>query len=82
MGQKVAEKLKRRLADLRAAPAVKELVAGRPDELDGAQTGDFAVNLCKNARILFRANHNVVPRLHSGGGLDKSQPHQNNQHRV
>jgi hypothetical protein len=65
LGAKVAENLKRRLADLRAAPSIPEVVAGRPYELDGARSGDFAVNLCDGVRIVFCANHNIVPRLES-----------------
>ena len=66
LGERVAEKLKRRLADMRAVYSVIELVAGRPHELEGAHSGEFAVDLSGDSRILFCANHNVVPRLESG----------------
>jgi len=66
LGQNLAAKLKRRLADLLAASSVKELVAGQPHELDGAQSGDFAVNLYGQTRLLFCANHKVMPRIQSG----------------
>src|SRR5258708_22364381 len=45
LGPRVAEKLKRRLADLRAANCVKDLVAGRPSELRGDHAGQGALDL-------------------------------------
>lgn len=65
-GVRVAEKLKRRLADLRAATSVKDLVAGRPRELEGTKYRHIAIDLCEDYRILFCANHNVIPVLESG----------------
>jgi len=67
LGVRMAEKLTRRLADLRAATCVKDLVAGRPRELDGARHRHIAVELCNGARIVFCANHNAIPMLESGG---------------
>jgi plasmid maintenance system killer protein len=66
LGVRVAEKLKRRLADLRAAKCVKDLVAGRPRELDGDRCRHIAVDLCEGCRIVFCANHNTIPELGSG----------------
>jgi plasmid maintenance system killer protein len=62
-GVKVAEKLKRRLADLRAAKTVKDLVAGRPHELDDPHFGQIGVELCEGYRIVFCANHSSIPML-------------------
>jgi len=62
LGIKVAEKLKRRLADLRAASYVEDLVVGEPRELEGMMT----VNLCDDYRIIFCANHHSTPRLDTG----------------
>ena len=56
LGVRMAEKLKRRLADLRAATCVKDLVAGRPRELD-ARHRRIAVDLSEGSRIVFCANH-------------------------
>jgi proteic killer suppression protein len=67
LGAKIAEKLRRRLADLRAATCVKDLVAGRPRELKGARHRQIAVDLCEGFGIIFCANHNSVPTLESGG---------------
>lgn len=66
LGAAMAEKLKRRLADLRAATCITDLVAGRPRELDGPCPRPFAVDLRDGARIVFSANHNVNPLLKSG----------------
>lgn len=65
-GVKVAENLKRRLADLRAAKSAKDLVAGRPREHKGSEHRHISIDLCENYRILFCANHNVIPELESG----------------
>lgn len=62
LGSKVAEKLKRRLADLRAVSCVKELVAGRPREVEGI----VIVELCGDYRIILCANHNSNPLLKTG----------------
>ncbi len=67
LGIKMAELLKRRLADLRAATSVKDLVAGRPRELEGARRRHIAVDLCVGSRMVFCANHNTIPMLGSGG---------------
>ena len=66
LGVSVAEKLKRRLADLRAATTVEDLVAGRPRELDGAHDRHFAVDLSEDHSIVFCANHTEIPLLESG----------------
>lgn len=66
LGVTVAGKLKRRLADLRAASSVKDLVVGRPRELEGVYQSQMAVDLCDGYRIVFCANHNTVALLESG----------------
>lgn len=66
LGARVAETLKHRLADLRAATSVKDLVAGGPRELHGS--GDLmAVDLCDGYRIVFCANHPNDPMTGTGG---------------
>ena len=62
-GVKVAEKLRRRLTDIRAVACVKDLIAGRPREL---KDGRFAVEVFGGVRIVFCANHNSNPQLKSG----------------
>lgn len=66
LGGRVAQKLRRRLADLCAATSVKDLVAGRPRELEGVPHRNLAVDLCEGSRIVFCANHNTIPGLPSG----------------
>lgn len=62
LGSKVAEILKHRLADLRAATSVRDLVAGRPRVFsDGAHKRCMAIDLCDGYRIVFCANHNRNP---------------------
>lgn len=66
LGVQVAEMLKRRLADLRAATSVKDIVASQPHELDGALDGYLAIDLLESHSIVFCANHASNPLLHSG----------------
>ena len=66
LGAKAAEKLKRRLADLRAAPSVKDLVAGRPRELEGSRHPHIGIDLSEGYCLVFCANHNATPRVKSG----------------
>jgi proteic killer suppression protein len=61
LGSKVAEVLKRRLADLRAATSVTDLIAGQPRVLDGADKRKMAIDLCDGQRIVFCANHPKNP---------------------
>jgi proteic killer suppression protein len=63
----VAQKLKHRLADLRAADSVEDLVAGRPRETESANPGYFVIDLTDGSRLAFCANHRNVPLLTSGG---------------
>ena len=66
LGETVAEKLKRRLADLRAASSVEDLVAGRPRKVKGDRHPHIAVHLCDRTCIIFCANHTKVQVLESG----------------
>jgi hypothetical protein len=54
-GATVAEILRHRLADMRAATSPKDLVAGRPRI--GADRQHMVVDLCDGHRIVFKANH-------------------------
>lgn len=66
LGPNVAQRLKHRLADMQAAQIVKELVAGKPFELDGTRRGQISVDLGDRYRIIFCANHNANPTTESG----------------
>ncbi len=66
LGEEVAEKLRSRLADLRAADTVSALVAGRPRELGRNGRCTVAVDLYGGFQIIFCANHNEPPILPTG----------------
>lgn len=57
----VAEMLKHRLADMRAATSVADLVAGRPRPLKGSAPQRIVVDLCDGYCIVFAANHTKNP---------------------
>lgn len=67
LGTRVASALRRRLADLRAASCVADLLAGQPSEIEGSTLRQFGVHLSQGHRLVFCANHNVTPELKSGG---------------
>lgn len=60
LGASVAEVLKHRLADMRAARSPMDLVIGRPRICaDGLH---MVIDLCDNHRIVFKANHPNNPK--------------------
>ncbi len=59
LGDTVAEFLKHRLSDLRAAKSVKDLVAGRPRI--GDDQSHIVVDLGESHRLVFKANHTNNP---------------------
>ena len=63
----VARQLWARLADLHAASCVTDLVAGRPRPLNGDNGRQMAVQLGQRRRLVFCANHNLVPATKLGG---------------
>ncbi len=71
LGDAVAEMLKHRLADLRAATSVKDLMAGRPRTLRGTPLGVMVVDLRKGYRLVFAANHARNPM--KNGDVDWEQ---------
>ena len=68
LGTKVAETLKHRLGDLRAATSIHELLVGRPRLLD-ASNEQMVIDLCDGYEIVFSANHPKKP-LTDDGTLD------------
>lgn len=66
LGSEKAKKLMRRLADLRAATTVADLIVGHPRELDGPCPRLYAIDLCDGATIILSANHNSNPVFESG----------------
>lgn len=65
----MAEILKRRLADLRAATSIEDLLAGQPRELDGSDGQHMVIDLRDGYRIIFCANHPKNP-ITENGDLD------------
>lgn len=61
LGNAVAQTLKHRLADLRAAASVNDLVAGRPHVLDSSVLQVMVVDLCDGYSLLFKSNHTKCP---------------------
>jgi hypothetical protein len=65
LGANRASILRRRLADLRAARSVSDLVVGDPRQTTGSKD-NLEVEVGAGARLVLCANHSVIPRLESG----------------
>lgn len=63
LGDSVAEVLRHRLADMRAATSPKDLLTGRPRI--GADGQHMIIDLCHGHRIAFKANHPNYPENES-----------------
>jgi len=66
LGPAGAKKLRTRLNSLAAASNVRELWGGRPHTLRGNLEGQFALDLAGGHRLIFRPNHDPVPRMETG----------------
>jgi proteic killer suppression protein len=71
LGMESAKKLQRRLAELHAAGVVSELAIGRPHPLEYDRAGQFAVDLHKGTRLIFRPTRKPPP-LRADGSIDWS----------
>lgn len=72
LGDEGAKKLQTRLADLRAAPFVTDLVVGDPKEIDlQAHPNSYKVDLHPKHWLLFCANHPKPPV--TGASIDWSR---------
>ena len=67
LGRNGARRLRSRLAELKAATVVTELVAGNPHPLTGDRFGQFSLRLHGAHRLVFRPAHDPVPVLRDGG---------------
>jgi hypothetical protein len=65
-GIAVAATLRSRLADLRDAECVNDLVAGPPKMLDDNPPGRVALPLGDSVFLVFCANHSSLPKKESG----------------
>lgn len=72
LGMESAKKLQRRLAELHAAGVVSELAIGRPHPLEYDRAGQFAVDLHKGTRLIFKPTLQPPP-LKADGSIDWSQ---------
>ena len=63
-GKRVTEILKHRLADLEAAPAATDVIAGRPHLQN--PTGNYSVRLVDELCLEFTANHLKNPHDKNG----------------
>jgi proteic killer suppression protein len=65
-----ARRLKLRLELLAVAACLNDVPPAPPTrrhELTGEWAGHFAVDVTANWRLIFRPNHNPIPRVASGG---------------
>jgi proteic killer suppression protein len=67
LGPNGAKKLSARLADLKAARNVSELIAGRPHPLERERYGRYALDLAGGQRLVFRPDHDPIPSRPGGG---------------
>ena len=68
-GAEIAEVLKHRLADLRAATCISDFIVGNPRLSDVGYTDCLVIDLCLGHQIVFKANHPENP-LTDNGRLD------------
>lgn len=69
LGRPCARKLFSRLADLKAAENVTELIAGHPHPLKGDRTGQFSVRLEGGKRLVFAPANDPLP-VDAKGSID------------
>jgi toxin HigB-1 len=69
-GKKVAGELRARIADLRAADSVRDIVAGSPQFFD--EDPRMTISVFETLQIVLRPNHVKMPR-HAEGGIDWSR---------
>lgn len=62
LGAPIAKQLKNRLADIQAASAVTDLIAGKPHALERERTGQYAVNLVGLFRLTFEPANKPIPK--------------------
>ncbi len=66
LGPDNATKLRRRLADIIAADNVTDIIAGNPHSLKGDREGQFSVSLAGGTRLVFKPDHDTVPKRKDG----------------
>ncbi|MEO5376803.1 MAG: hypothetical protein H7832_03310 [Magnetococcus sp. DMHC-6] len=71
-GKPVAIKLQTRIAEIKAASRVTELIAGDPHPLKGNRLGQFSLSFSESERVVFKPNQDPIPR-HEDSSIDWSQ---------
>ena len=69
-GKGMGATIKRRIAVIAAAPALSDVSHRPPErrhELKGKRKGEFAVDLDRGYRLVFRPEHSPLPRKDDGG---------------
>ena len=66
LGARVAKTLQRRVADLRAAVSIYDLVAGNCRLLDRKSDQFVVIDLCDSSNIVLQANHPKNPLTKEG----------------
>lgn len=72
LGDLCARKLRLRLGELEAAKCVRDLVAGKPHQLTGDRSTEFAVSLHGGYRLTFTPADDPCP-IKDDGGIDWSR---------
>lgn len=68
LGQNSAKKLQARLSDIEAALNVQNLPpVGNPHPLVGDRQGEFSIGLAGGKRLVFKPNHDPIPKKDDGG---------------
>lgn len=81
LGLKAAKKLRERLADIRAAGNVTDLIAGQPREIEGPSLPNYSINLADGYQMILCANHNDIP-ITTAGRVDWSKVSRVRIHRI
>jgi hypothetical protein len=73
LGVEIARQLRERLASMREADNVTELLTGRPAEIADGPRRCYEVRLPGGYRVVMCANHKPLPLLGDSGGVDWSR---------
>ena len=66
LGAEIAEALRRRLADLRAATSIADLIVGNPHTVEVGSKNYLVIHLFRRHQIVLEANHPENPLTDSG----------------
>jgi hypothetical protein len=58
--------LTRRLADLRAASNLSDILVGNPRENSALPPGEYIIDLCDGFSLIFSSSHQITPILSTG----------------